>query len=110
MGDNCYYTGSAVLSDDSTYTLSGIGEIKFSDGRYYEGPIKQGVLTGENVMFSYSNGDTFRGSFENNHFSKGKYTVKETGEYFIGTFDTSGQPYQGTWYGNDGKKIEEVNN
>ena len=37
-------------------------------------------------------------------------TVKETGEYFIGTFDTSGQPYQGTWYGNDGKKIEEVNN
>lgn len=110
MGDNCYYTGSAVQSGDSTYTLSGIGKIKFSDGRYYEGPIKQGLLTGENAVFSYSNGDTFRGSFESNHFSKGKYTVKKTGEYFIGTFDTSGQPYQGTWYGNDGKKIEEIKN
>lgn len=109
MGDNCVYTGSAVLLDDSIYILSGTGEVKFSDGRYYKGPIRQGTLTGDNAVFNYSNGDTFHGSFENDHFSKGRYIVKKTGEYFIGLFDASGQPYKGTWYEPNGNKIEEVN-
>lgn len=110
MGDNCVYTGSAILLDDGIYILSGTGEVKFNDGRYYKGPIRQGTLTGDNAVFNYSNGDTFRGSFENDHFSKGRYNVKKTGEYFIGLFDASGQPYKGTWYESNGNKIEEVNN
>lgn len=110
MGDNCVYTGSAILLDDSIYILSGTGEVKFNDGRYYKGPIRQGTLTGDNAVFNYSNGDTFRGSFENDHFSKGRYNVKKTGEYFIGLFDASGQPYKGTWYESNGNKIEVVNN
>ena len=110
MGDFCVYTGSAIQSGDSICTLTGRGEIKFNDGRSYKGPIKQGTLTGDNVVFTYSNGDTFQGSFENDHFSKGKYTVKKTGEYFIGSFETNGQPYKGTWYESMGRKIEDVNN
>ena len=110
MGDFCVYTGSAIQSGDSICTLTGRGEIKFNDGRSYKGPLKQGTLTGDNVVFTYSNGDTFQGSFENDHFSKGKYTVKKTGEYFIGSFDTNGQPYKGTWYESMGRKIEDVNN
>ena len=110
MGDNCTYTGSAIQTGDSTYILSGTAEVKFSDGRYYKGQVKQGTLTGDKAIFKYSNGDTFEGIFDNDHFAKGKYTVKKTGEYFIGTFDTNGQPYKGTWYENTGGKIEDVKN
>lgn len=110
MGDNCVYTGSAILLGDSIYLLNGTGDIKFSDGRYYKGQIKQGVLTSDNAVFYYPNGDTFHGSFENDHFAKGRYTIKKTGDYFIGSFDTNGQPYKGIWYEANGKKIEEVQN
>lgn len=110
MGDNCLYAGSAIQTGDSTYILSGSAEIHFSDGRYYKGFVKQGTLTGDNAVFKYPNGDTYQGSFDNDHFSKGRYTVKKTGEYFIGSFDASGQPYQGTWYEANGEKIEVVNN
>ena len=58
----------------------------------YKGPFNRGRMEGDNATFIYPNGDTYIGSFYDNHFSKGTYTVKSTGEQFVGTFDSNGQP------------------
>ena len=81
------------------------GEAFFEDGRYYKGKLEEGNFTGENALFRYPNGDEFRGTFKNNAFFEGTYTIKEDGSYFTGTFK-NGQPDKGTWYDKNGKKIE----
>ena len=92
---------SGMLDDDGK--PNGGGEAKFSDGRYYRGIFKHGVMDGD-AFFKYDNGDTFEGKFKNNAFSDGKYTIKEDGSYFIGAFK-NGQPFDGIWYNKQGKKI-----
>lgn len=92
----------------------GVGEAKFMnngepDGRKYIGPFDDGVLQGkEFAIFSMSNGDTFIGSFKNNLFDKGQYTIASSGEHFIGEF-IGGNPYKGTWYNNRSTIISVVN-
>ena len=51
----------------------------------------------ENSYFRYPNGDVFEGTFKDNSFYEGKYTIAEDGSYFSGTFK-NGQPDKGTWY------------
>ena len=97
----CIYKGAThdgVPYDDN-------GEVKFTDGRYYKGPIVNGNFSGDNAMFKYPNGDVFKGSFKNNAFYEGVYTIAEDGSYFKGTFK-NGQPDKGTWYDKNGKTIE----
>ncbi len=84
-----------------------ICEVRFNDGRYYKGPIRNGVFTGENVYFVYPNGDIFWGSFKNNSFYEGKYMIAKDGSYFKGTFK-KGQPDKGTWYDKNGGVIQQV--
>ena len=86
---------------------NGIGEATFHNGNYYKGPFRNGNLEGENGEFKFKNGDTFKGSFKNNYFNQGTYTVAETGEYFIGTFE-KGSPAHGTWYDKGGKELETI--
>ena len=92
----------------------GVGEAKFMnngepDGRKYIGPFDDGVLQGkEFAIFSMSNGDTFIGSFKNNLFDKGQYTIASSGEHFIGEF-IGGNPYKGTWYNRRSNLIGVVN-
>lgn len=47
------------------------------------------------------NGDLFIGKFEDGYYTEGKYTVKEDGYYFLGTF-RSGNPCNGEWYDKNG--------
>lgn len=96
----CKYTGVAVngIPDDE-------GEANFEDGRYYKGKFEEGNFTGENALFRYPNGDEFKGTFKNNAFFEGTYTIKEDGSYFKGTFK-NGQPDKGSWYDKNGNKIE----
>ena len=54
--------------------------------------------------FKYGNGDTFEGTFSNNVFKEGKYTIIDDGSYFQGTFK-NGKPDKGDWYDKSGKKI-----
>ncbi len=96
----CSYTGTV----DVNRKPHGTGEVKFTDGRIYRGSLVHGVFEGENVYFKYENGDTFEGSFVNNGFSKGKYTIKEDGSYFLGSFK-NGQPDKGNWYDKNGKSL-----
>lgn len=97
----CSYTGPV----DEDGTPHGKGEATFTDGREYRGYFVHGIMEGENANFRYSNGDTFVGSFKANRFERGRYTVKEDGSYFVGTF-ISGQPSQGLWFDKNGKPIE----
>lgn len=110
----CIYTG---FSDDEGKPHDERGEAVFSDGRFYRGPFVHGVLDGDNAYFNYIRKtehdtiiDTFEGSFKNNLFYKGRYTIGNGdkskknkdgtyigGNYFMGTFK-NGEPSVGTWY------------
>lgn len=96
------YTGATIngVPEDND-----AGEAFFTDGRYYKGPFEDGNLTGKNALFRYPNGDEFRGTFKDNAFYEGTYTIAEDGSYFTGTFK-NGQPDKGTWYDKNGIVIE----
>lgn len=100
----CVYTGE--LNYDSI--PNGQGEAWFTDGRYYKGNFENGKMVDQKAFFRYPNGDKYEGSFANDHFSKGKYTIAEDQSYFVGTYDAQGQPLKGTWYAKDGSLIENV--
>lgn len=104
------YTGTVLTSPDPGrfYPCDDKGELTFSDGRKYKGPFNRGRMEGDNATFIYPNGDIYTGSFYDNHFSKGTYTVKTTGEQFIGTFDSNGQPKKGAWYDKNGNFLQNV--
>jgi len=97
-----YFNGT--ISNDQL--MDGHGKITTEYGTY-EGDFYNGEMNGPNAYFSYPNGDVFVGSFANNEFKEGKYTVKQTGEYFVGTFK-KGQPSKGTWYDKKGNKLETL--
>lgn len=97
----CKFTGSF----DENKKPHGKGKATFSDGRFYEGMFVNGNLSGGDAIFRYPNGDEFRGTFKNNAFYDGTYTIAEDGSYFTGTFK-NGQPDKGIWYDKNGKKIE----
>ena len=104
MQVNCTYTGA--VNDEGV--PNGEGEAWFDDGRYYKGNFVYGSMDGDNAYFVYPNGDAYEGSFKDNQFSKGTYTVKATGEQFTGTFDSYGQPKKGSWYDKNGNFLQSV--
>ena len=77
------------------------GELK---GNIYTGEFKHGIFDGANAHYYLRNGDEFEGTFKNNKYSYGTYTIKSSGEYFKGSFK-NGQPAQGDWYNKSGKKL-----
>ena len=97
----CQYAGSF----DDEKRPHGFGEAFFNDGRYYLGYFVHGDLAGDNACFKYPNGDVFKGSFKNNAFYEGTYTIAEDGSYFVGTYK-NGQPDKGRWYDKNGKLLE----
>lgn len=100
MGD--YRFTGAIDTDGKPH---GKGTAIFSNGRSYEGPFVHGTMEGTDARFVMENGDVFTGEFRENRFYKGRYTVKEDGSYFEGTFK-GGNPDQGNWYDKNGNIIE----
>lgn len=98
----CHYTG---LVDSNRLPNDSVGEAYFNDGRFYKGGFVNGVLSGDNCYFKYSNGDVFKGSFKNNAFDRGVYTIAEDGSSFHGSFK-NGQPDKGNWFDKNGKVIQ----
>ena len=92
----CFYVGYLDANDKP----HGMGEATFRDNRYYKGPFVHGSFEGENAFFRYPNGDTFEGTFKNDAFYEGRYTLADSGDYFVGKFH-DGQPADGTWYENN---------
>ena len=99
---SCQYSGPV----DGSGLPNGNGEAFFNDGRYYKGYFDHGNLSGDDCYFKYANGDVFEGKFRNNHFWYGKYTIAKDKSYYVGSFDSNGQPNGGTWYDKNGKVIE----
>lgn len=99
----CTYTGE-VNTDGIP---NGKGQAWFKDGRYYKGGFVNGNMHGENAYFCYKQGDVFEGSFENNKFSQGTFTINSSGEYFRGTFQ-DGNPLHGKWFDKNGNLLEEI--
>lgn len=96
----CSYTGPV----DENKKPNGVGKAEFTDGRVYTGPFVHGVMEGSNATFRYENGDLFMGTFKKNAFLKGRYTMKDDGSYFEGTFK-DGQPGEGKWFDKNGKTM-----
>lgn len=102
--DNTYYwTGKTVKG-----APNGQGLARFTDGREYSGTMKNGLMVSVSATFSFTNGDTYEGSFTDDHFDTGTYTIKEDGSYFTGKFDASGQPSHGIWYDRTGNVIQTL--
>ncbi len=101
---SCTYTGYV----NEAGVPNGEGEAWLDDGRYYKGNYDNGMMVDDDAFFRFSNGDTYQGSFVNDHFSNGRYTIKQDQSYFEGAFDSKGQPKKGVWYNKNGEIIENV--
>lgn len=104
------YTGqvaedSIVGSDKLLPHGKGVAKITGGEfaGSKYDGVFEWGHMNGE-TTYTFTNGDTFVGTFKNDKYYKGKYTQKSNGEYFEGIFK-NGQPDKGSWYDKNGKKL-----
>ena len=97
----CTYTGEV----NSQNLPDGKGTARFDKGDVCEGTFVNGIITGENIKYTVSNGDVFYGVMKNNKFSKGRYTIKEDGSYFNGTFKGN-EPASGQWYDKHGNPID----
>lgn len=86
---------------------NGIGQATFDNGNIYKGPFINGIMEGEKAVYIFRNGDVFEGSFKNDEFYYGKYTVAQNGEYFIGSYK-NGNPFHGKWYDKADKVVEEI--
>lgn len=107
------YTGA--VEPDSVYGSTkllphGKGIAKITAGQYsgslYDGIFEWGNMNGE-ATYTYKNEGTFVGTFRNNQYYKGKYTLKSNGEYFEGTFK-NGQPDKGIWYNKKGEVLQKI--
>lgn len=74
------------------------------EGRYHAGKREDSYAT-----MKFKNGDDYRGSWENDYYYKGRYSIKNTGMYFEGEFK-QGEPYNGTYFNQDGTEYVSVKN
>lgn len=103
------YTGEAAPDslNQGMIVPDGKGVARISGGEYtgcvYDGEFVNGRMEGKSV-YTLKNGDVFEGTFLNNEFGEGRYTIKETGKYFVGKFRNM-QPDNGDWFDKTGNKI-----
>lgn len=101
------YTGEFAV-DHGVKIPNGQGIFEVTEGKYkgnvYNGTLVNGIMEGE-ATYTLSNGDTYKGTFRNNHYHQGRYTIKASGEYFEGIYKDDA-PYKGYWYDKNGNKIE----
>ena len=100
LGD-CSYTGE--VDDNNLPHGKGVATWTSGIAKQYDGMWVHGVMEGQTV-YSLRNGDVFKGSFKGDQYYKGRYSIKETGEAFEGTFK-DGSPDVGSWYDRNGNKI-----
>lgn len=109
-GSEYKYTGELV--DTLGALPNGKGKAKFEkDGSTYEGNFVNGIredTTGKATM-TYASGDKYTGTFKGGIFDEGRYDYVAEKCYFVGKFK-DGNPYNGTWYNNDGSLSAHVVN
>ena len=98
---NAVYTGD--VDESGLPHGKGVAIWEKGDGKKYDGDWVHGNMEGQTTYIQRS-GDTFVGTFKDNRYQKGRYTIKEDGSYFDGAFK-NGQPDQGSWYDKSGSKL-----
>ena len=80
------------------------------DGRKeYKGNVSKGLRNDNSAVLTYTNGNSYNGSFVNDKLNKGKLLLKSDGMYFEGSFKDN-QPYNGRWYFTNGSLYSTVTN
>lgn len=97
----CSYTGQ--VDENNLPNGHGVATWDSGDGKSYDGEWVHGVMEGQ-TTYTLNNGDTFVGTFKDDHYDQGRYTIKADGYYFEGTFKNE-KPYKGKWYDKSGKEI-----
>ena len=97
----CSYTGE--VDENNLPNGHGVATWETGEAKSYDGNWVHGVMEGQ-TTYTLNNGDTFVGTFKDNHYDRGRYTIKDDGYYFEGTFK-NGQPDKGKWYDKTGKEI-----
>lgn len=102
------YSGEVMVDSVSgTKAPHGKGIARITAGKYvgsiYEGEFNQGNMDGE-ATYTLKNGDVFKGTYKDNKYHHGRYTIKGSGDYFEGTFK-NGNPDKGDWYNSKGQKL-----
>lgn len=97
----CSYTGE--IDSEGRPNGHGVAVWSKGDGKKYDGEWVNGNMDGQ-TTYTQRSGDTFVGTFKNNRYHQGRYTIISSGEYFDGTFK-NGQPDKGNWYDKNGKKL-----
>lgn len=98
---NAIYTGE--IDENGLPHGKGTATWEKGEGKKYDGYWVHGNMDGQTTYIQRS-GDTFVGTFKNNMYHEGKYTIISSGEYFEGTFK-NGQPNKGSWYDKNGNKL-----
>lgn len=97
----CSYSGE--IDENGKPNGHGVAVWTKGDGKKYDGQWVHGNMDGQ-TNYTHRSGDTFVGTFKNNKYHEGRYTIISSGEYFEGTFK-NGQPEKGNWYDRNGKKL-----
>lgn len=97
----CTYSGQ--IDENGKPNGRGVAVWSKGDGKKYDGEWVHGNMEGE-TSYIHRSGDTFVGTFKNNKYHEGRYTIISSGEYYEGTFK-NGQPDKGNWYNKNGRKL-----
>lgn len=97
----CSYSGE--IDENGKPNGHGVAVWAKGDGKRYDGEWVHGNMDGQTTYIQRS-GDTFVGTFKNNRYHQGRYTIISSGEYFDGTFK-NGQPDKGNWYNKNGQRL-----
>ncbi len=99
---NGSYTYTGEINEDNL--PDGKGSAFFDNGDKCEGTFETGKISGDNIRYTYANGDTFVGSFKNDEPYEGRFTLAADGSYTRGLFSdiNAGKT---TWYDKNGNKL-----
>lgn len=101
------YTGE--VNDKNQPHGQGVAKYTDSQKDTYTGKFQNGLRVDSAATLLFKNGDKYVGSFVDDQFGEGTYTIAEDGSYFKGTFRDY-NPYNGEWYEKNGKKYAKVVN
>lgn len=96
-----HYKGLVV---DGVPEGKGVGE--YAEG-VYEGNYHAGKREDSHAVMTMTNGDVYDGSWEDDYYAHGRYTMSESGMYYEGDY-RHGEPYNGTYYNQDGSVYNHV--
>ena len=101
------YTGE--VNDKNQPHGKGVAKYTDSQKDTYTGKFVNGLRVDAKGTLTYKNGDKYEGTFVDDQFGEGVYTIGEDGTYFKGTFRDY-NPYNGVWYEKSGKQYAKVVN